>query len=117
MAHSYNSIGGVNMPKAKPTQVIVHRIELQEKERDMLEAVVAGQTVKNVVVPAAVGTAVVSASYLSYKALKAAYDWGDDFVSQAAKDYETAKVVSGVVVDTTPGPLGNLFRAGRWLFS
>ena len=35
----YDSIGGVNMPKAKPTQVIVHRIELQEKERDMLEVV------------------------------------------------------------------------------
>ena len=105
------------MPKRAPDQVICYRIELQEKERDMLEAFVAGQTVKNVVVPVAVGTAVVSASYLSYKALKVAYDWGDDFVSKAASDYEKAKVVSGVVVDTTPGPLGNLFRAGRWLFS
>ena len=27
------------MPKAKPTQVIVHRIELQEKEREMLEGI------------------------------------------------------------------------------
>ena len=26
------------MPKQKPTQVIVHRIELQEKEREYLEA-------------------------------------------------------------------------------
>jgi hypothetical protein len=60
------------MPKAKPTQVIVHRIELQEKERDALEAIVTGQTVKNVVVPVVAGGAVVSASYLSYKALKAA---------------------------------------------
>ena len=105
------------MPKAKPTQVIVHRIELQEKERDMLEAVVAGQTVKNVVVPAAVGTAVVSASYLGYKALKEAYDWGEDFVSKSVDDYEKAKLVAEVVVDTTPGPIGNLFRVGRWLFS
>ena len=68
------------MPKAKPTQVIVHRIELQSKERELLEQVVVGQTVKNVVVPAAVGAAVVSASYLYYKALKQAYDWGEDIV-------------------------------------
>ena len=68
------------MPKAKPTQVIVHRIELQEKERELIEQVIVGQTVKNVVVPAAVGAAVVSASYLSYKALKQAYDWGEDIV-------------------------------------
>ena len=68
------------MPKAKPTQVIVHRIELQEKERDLLEQVVVGQTVKNVAVPVVVAGAVASASYLSYKALKEAYDWGEDAV-------------------------------------
>ena len=76
------------MPKAKPTQVIVHRIELQSKEREALEALVVGQTVKNVVVPAAVGAAVVSASYLSYKALKQAYDWGEDIVDTIPDLYE-----------------------------
>ena len=35
------------MPKAKPTQVIVHRIELQETERDTLEAALAGSFVTN----------------------------------------------------------------------
>ena len=37
------------MPKAKPTQVIVHRIELQETERATLEAALAGNFVTNVV--------------------------------------------------------------------
>ena len=67
------------MPKAKPTQVIVHRIELQEKEREALEALVTGQTVKNVVVPVAVAGGVGMAGYLGYKGLKEAYDWGEDF--------------------------------------
>ena len=35
------------MPKAKPTQVIVHRIELQETERATLEAALAGRFVTN----------------------------------------------------------------------
>ena len=84
------------MPKAKPTQVIVHRIELQEKERDALETIVAGQTIKNVVVPAVQGVAVASVSYLSYKALKAAYDWGEDAV-----DEWMDKVKKAIVIDTS----------------
>ena len=35
------------MPKAKPDQVIVHRIELQETERATLEAALAGRFVTN----------------------------------------------------------------------
>ena len=35
------------MPKAKPDQVIVHRIELQETERATLEAALAGRFVSN----------------------------------------------------------------------
>lgn len=37
------------MPKAKPTQIIVHRIELQQSERDTLEAALAGRFVTNAV--------------------------------------------------------------------
>lgn len=37
------------MPKAKPSQVIVHRIELQETERAALEAALAGRFVTNAV--------------------------------------------------------------------
>ena len=35
------------MPKAKPDQTIVHRIELQQSERDTLEAALAGRFVTN----------------------------------------------------------------------
>jgi len=66
------------MPKAKPTQVIVHRIEFNTKERQYLEQYVAGQTVKNVIAPLTGVAFVGSASYLTYKALKAAFDWGTD---------------------------------------
>jgi len=34
------------MPKAKPTHVIVHRIELQEKERELLEPFVQAKQVE-----------------------------------------------------------------------
>jgi len=37
------------MPKAKPDQVIVHRVELQETERATLEAALAGRFVTNAV--------------------------------------------------------------------
>lgn len=66
------------MPKAKPDQVVVHRIELQEKERDALEAYVAGQTVKNVVLPATLAVGVGVAGFIGYKAAKSAYNWGQD---------------------------------------
>ena len=66
------------MPKAKPSQVVVHRIELQEKERDALEAYVAGQTVKNVVLPATLAVGVGVAGFIGYKAAKSAYNWGQD---------------------------------------
>ena len=68
------------MPKAKPTQVIVHRIELQEKERDLLEAVATAQTVKNIVMPAAVVGGVGAASYIGYKTAKALAGWTEDIV-------------------------------------
>jgi len=57
------------MPKAKPTQVIVHRIELQEKEREALDAWIAGKTLKNVGVAAA-GASVPVLGFLAYKAFK-----------------------------------------------
>ena len=35
------------MPKSKPSQVIVHRIELQGKERELLEELLASKKVEN----------------------------------------------------------------------
>ena len=78
------------MPKAKPSLqggVIVHRIELQEKERDMLETLVVGKTVKNVVVPVAITAGVGAASYIGYKYAKATVDWGTDFVDDVKTSY------------------------------
>ena len=36
------------MPKSKPTQVIVHRLELQDTERDLATAYVATKSLENV---------------------------------------------------------------------
>ena len=54
------------MPKAKPDQVIVHRIELQEKEREFLETVQTTHAMKNLAYTgAAVG--VTAIGYLGWK--------------------------------------------------
>ena len=66
------------MPKAKPDQVIVHRIELQEKERELARAAIAGNYVKGL--SGAFG--VVAASYIGYKGAKAAYQWGEDEIEK-----------------------------------
>jgi len=39
----------IHMPKSKPTQVIVHRIELQTSEREMLELAVFGNMATNTI--------------------------------------------------------------------
>ncbi len=62
------------MPKAKPTQVIVHRIELQEKEREMLETAVAAKAVRNLAEPAVA----VFGAYVAYKSAKSLYGWTED---------------------------------------
>ena len=112
------------MARAKPTHVVIHRFELQEKERQYLETYIAGQTVQNVVIPAAIVAGVGTAGYLGYKALKAAYEWGDDAIDDIKREYtETvakAKAVAPVTVnkvEATPGPLGNFIKVGKFLFS
>ena len=113
------------MPKAKPTHVVVHRIELQEKEREYLEQMVAGQTVKNIVVPAAIAGGIAGAGYLGYKALNAAYEWGDDVVDDLKREYTDAKEKAetvakvGVSVSDTVlenSPVGGVWRVTRWMF-
>jgi hypothetical protein len=79
--------GGIIIPKAKPDVVYIHRIELQEKERDMLETLVVGKTVKNVVVPVAITAGVVSATYIGYKSAKAFLDWGTDAIDEVKNSY------------------------------
>lgn len=40
------------MPKLPPTQIVVHRIEFQQKEREVLESLAASLTVRNLAEPA-----------------------------------------------------------------
>ncbi len=97
--------------------MIVHRIELQEKEREMLETVVVGQTIKNVALPTAAVAIVGSASYLSYKALKAAFDWGEDLIDDIKQTEQTFQaredIVGGVVV---PVPIRAWLKIRKWTF-
>ena len=65
------------MPQAKPTQVIVHRIELQQSERQMLKEYVEVQqkqkwiqTAGMVATPLAITGAVVGAAYIGTLAWK-----------------------------------------------
>lgn len=70
------------MPKRKPDQVVTHRIEFNEKERDMLQAVTFSKTVNNLMIPVAVTAGVGAAAYISYKAFKEITGWGEDIVDE-----------------------------------
>ena len=97
----------IPMPKAKPDQVVVHRIELQEKEREMLEAWVGGSVIKNALIPTALVGGVGAATYIGYKAAKAAYDWGQDIVD----DVKVAR--NGIIAAT---PIGRTWRGFERVF-
>jgi len=68
------------MPTRKPDSTVLHRISFSKKERDMIETLVIGQTAKNLVTPVAIAVGVGTASYIGYKAAKAAFGWGEDIV-------------------------------------
>ena len=104
MAIAFYDISGVGMmPKAKPTQVITHRIELQDKERELLEASLLGARVEGAAKAAVLGVASVGiglAGYSAYCALKKMYNWGleaketfDEVVDVAER--ETVQTVTG----------------------
>ena len=65
MGYPNFGVGSV-MPKAKPTQVFVHRIELQEKEREYLETLQMAQTIKNLGFTAA-ALGITGVGYLAWK--------------------------------------------------
>ena len=66
------------MPISKPDSTVLHRISFSKKERDMIEVFLVGQTAKNIITPVAIATGVGAASYISYKAAKAAFGWAED---------------------------------------
>ena len=78
------------MPKAKPTQVIVHRIELQEKERDLAAAAIAGNFAGKAIQAAGVGAGAI----VAYMGVKAAYGITGDFVEGAVERFKENNILS-----------------------
>ena len=101
------------MPKAKPDQVIVHRIELQEKERELLEPFVKakeveqyGKTAATVAAAGALGVGV----YVAWWTTDALFGWmgkaKDKLDEMAAKlkeyDDQTDMDVVGMAKSSSP---------------
>ena len=95
------------MPKAKPDKVVVHRIEFNNKEREMLETYMAAQTVKSLVLPAAAGAGV----YVAYKAARAAYGWTEDIVDKVRENRPAVEAgVAAGVNASAAGPIVDLWN-------
>jgi len=83
------------MPKAKPTHVIVHRIELQEKERELIEPFVKAKEVEQFAKSAAMvgGAAALGVgAYVAWWTLDTVYGWGE-------KAADRLEVIKGRIVD------------------
>ena len=88
------------MPISKPDSTVLHRISFSKKERDMIEVLLVGQTAKNIITPVAIATGVGAASYISYKAAKAAFGWAEDIPEMITELLNT-----DVGVGKTPVPI------------
>ena len=110
------------MPKAKPTHVIVHRIELQEKERELIEPFVQakqveqyGKTAATVAAAGALGVGV----YVAWWTTDAMFGWmskaGDKLDELKARidayDEQSDGQFSEGVKQTSP--LARLFMAAN----
>jgi len=86
------------MPKAKPTHVIVHRIELQEKERELIEPFVKAKEVEQFAKSAAMvgGAAALGVgAYVAWWVTDSMFGWMDNAkdkiqaMKQQIKDYDS----------------------------
>ena len=68
------------MPKSKPTQVIVHRIEFQEKERDMLEQYAMSKAINNLMWPVVAAGVGAGAVFIGWQVSEKLYGWYDNFL-------------------------------------
>ena len=76
------------MPKSKPSQVVVHRIELQDKERELLENHMAVNGVAKVMTALPYGLAALGvgmAAYSAYWFLRTTGGWYADAEAALAK--------------------------------
>lgn len=100
------------MPQAKPTQVIVHRLELQQSERQMLKEFVEErqkqqwiQTAGSAVQPVLIAGGAIGAGYVvirGYQALQAALNAAD---IQGALDELMKPIVPAVTATPIVGPI------------
>ena len=79
------------MPKAKPDQVVVHRIELQEKERDLLEQYVVTNTVATAVPATLAAAGIFIAGYGVFWFFDASYNIIEKAKAVATTMKESAK--------------------------
>ena len=105
------------MPKSKPTQVIVHRIELQEKERELLQPFVKGKEVEQYAKSAAMVTGAVALGagvYVAWWTTDKIYGWMDDArdkisaAKQRLRDYDEAEGTNYEDVAKSTSPLARL---------
>ena len=98
------------MPRAKPTHVIVHRIELQEKERELLEPFVKakeveqyGKTAATVAAAGALGVGV----YVAWWTTDAMFGW----MSKAGDKLEEIKGKIDAANEETDGRASELIKS------
>ena len=105
------------MPKAKPTHVIVHRIELQEKERELLEPIVKAKEVEQFAKSAAMvgGAAALGVgAYVAWWVTDSMFGWMDDArekisaMKQTIKDYDRENDTNYEDLAKSTSPLSRL---------
>jgi len=79
----------MTMPKAKPDQVVVHRIELQEKERELAQAAIAAGLAGKAVQAAGVA----AGSYVAYMGVKAAFGITGDLVEGMVERFKQNNIL------------------------
>ncbi len=77
------------MPKAKPDQVITHRIEFQEKERDLIQAAIGASLAGKAVQAAGVA----AVGYVGYIGVKGAFGVIADPVAEAVERFHENNIL------------------------
>jgi hypothetical protein len=97
------------MPKAKPTEVILHRISFADKEREALEAVVMGKTIESVSKSASMLVTGVGAGFMAYAGywtLQAVFNFAGDAENWMKSKWELIK--DATAKDPNPNPTDSI---------